>query len=118
MSKSQEKSAEAKWEPIDQTVMHDPALTSQMDSTSMIDEQTGLVREAYKSEERVSQARLIPALQSSPSNRNINFQGKSPVSQHVHVPLGIPLNTTRRIGNSNNKMQASRTNLNAPMSTL
>ena len=33
----EEKTSEAHWEPIDQTVMEDPALATEMDTTSMID---------------------------------------------------------------------------------
>ena len=68
--------------------MEDPALASQMDTTSMID-QGRRIKELYKSEERMSKATLLPPMQTSPK-ANINFQVGS--DKHIHIPMGLPLN--------------------------
>lgn len=87
----------------------------------MLNEDGSLIRDIYRSEERKSPAKLVPSLRISPSG-NLNFQMKSPVSQHVHVPVGLPLNqlnTARaQASNSNKKLLPNMTNLNVSLSTL
>ena len=94
--------------------MEDPALATQMDTTSMID-QSGKIKELYKSEERMSRATLLPPMHNSPKG-NINFQvGSQSATKHIHVPLGLPLNqlgSSKRMGGRGNK------NLNLSMSTI